>query len=81
MKTLIIYQELEETIKFLVVEGDYSRFNGIYINMMDNDNEYVDEFCDFFYKDNGEYKYELSSDIGLIENKEWNKVAIVTFIM
>ena len=77
MKTLIIYNEIE-FIKFVIVDGDYSRFNGICANSTKH--QYDDEFLEFFFDDNGQFTHELSENINLIEDKNWDKVALVTFL-
>lgn len=75
MKTLIIFNN-----KFLIADGDFSRFNGVIVNGL-HGNGFEDEFCDFaFDKEDGGDNFEWSNDISLIENKEWDKVAICTYI-
>jgi hypothetical protein len=32
MKTVIIYDQLDAALKFIVLDGDYTRFKGVYIN-------------------------------------------------
>lgn len=76
MKTLII---LRNEMQFLIVDGDYSRFNGVTVNG-EYGNGFEDEFCNFLWDENGKYRHEWSNDISLIENKEWDKVAICTYI-
>jgi len=56
MKTIMIYDQLmEQPIKFLVLDGDYSRLNGIYINQWYDDEEketkeaLMDELSDLIY--------------------------------
>lgn len=49
MKTLICYNEIETDIRFKIVDGDFSRWNGININSM-NEHEYIDEFCDWMWE-------------------------------
>lgn len=73
MKTLIIFSDLGETnLNYLIVEGDYSRFNGAALNL--NNHKYCDEFREFMYGEDGFYKHEFSEDIQLIQNKEWDIV-------
>jgi hypothetical protein len=55
MNTIIIYDQLgEEPIKFLVLKGDYSKFNLLYVNSTDSDEALVDEFLGMLYDDSGE---------------------------
>jgi hypothetical protein len=80
MKTLIIYNPLESDIEYLVVDGDYSRFNGVCINSA-NGNGFEDEFVDFFFvEETGECKHNTSRDISIVEGKNWDKVAVVTWL-
>lgn len=82
MKTLIIYNEITSPIQFLIVEGDYSRFNGVIVNAMEGSG-FEDEFCDWIYdKVSGELNHsnQWSKDVAILENKEWDKVAITTFL-
>jgi len=73
MKTLIILHNLGEmNLNYLIIDGDYSRFNGVKLYMQNH--EYHDEFCDFIYDEEGFHKHEFSDDISLIQNKEWDIV-------
>jgi len=49
LQTVIIYESFVDPIKFLVVGGDASRFDGMYVNTVDNDQELQDEFCNMLY--------------------------------
>jgi len=80
MKTLIIYQEIPELpLYYLIVDGDYSHFNGVTINM--GNHPYNKEFSEFMFDDEGNYKYKLSEDISLVQNKEWDIVIRCSFIL
>jgi hypothetical protein len=80
MKTLIIYNPLDSELQCVIVDGDYSRFHGVVVNSM-NGNGFEDEFVNFlFNKDDGNFNFEMSPGKSLIENKDWDKVAITTWI-
>jgi hypothetical protein len=80
MKTLIIFNPTDDKMQFIILEGDYSRFNGAMINST-NGNGYEEEFNKMFFDENdGRWNYEMSDDVSLIENKQWDKVAIVTWL-
>lgn len=81
MKTLIIFNEVEE-ISYAIVDGNYSRFNGVMFNsFMPEQHPYEDECGKFMFNDNdGTYNLDFSNDISLIENKHWDKVAVITFL-
>jgi hypothetical protein len=79
MKTLIVFNEIE-SLGFAIVDGDYSRFNGVMFNsMMRHDHE--QECGEFIFNDETGYmKIDFTNDISLVENKEWDKVALITFL-
>lgn len=82
MKTLIIYNDVESPIQFLVVDGDYSRFHGVMVNAVTGTG-FEDEFCDWMFdKQTGERNHlgQWSDDKSILENKDWDKVAICTWI-
>lgn len=59
MQTVFIFDSCgAEYIKFHVAEGDYSRFNGVFINLMGN-SEYEclsAELCEYVYDEDGAEK-------------------------
>jgi hypothetical protein len=79
MRTLIIYNSIEEPLRSTIVEGDFSKFHGVMVNSTMGTG-FEDEFCEWFFDEVGRYKFELSEDASLIENKEWDKIAITTFL-
>lgn len=80
MKTLLIYIGIESLPEYCIIEGDYSRFHGIVFDGF-NDQEYSQECLNFLFDmDTGEFKIEFDSDISLVENKQWDKVALITFL-
>jgi len=82
MKTLIIYNEIESPLQFLIVDGDFFRFNGVVVNAVVG-NGFEEEFCEWMFdKETGERNHlgMWSEDISIVECKEWDKVAICTFL-
>lgn len=79
MKTLLILNDLESDLQYLIVEGDYSKFHGVCVNST-SQTGYEDEFCKFVWNENGKQKHVWTSDKALIEDKQWDKIAICTFI-
>jgi len=82
MKTLIIYNDIESPLQFLMVDGDFSRFNGVLVNSMTGTG-FENEFCDWMFdKETGKRNHlgQWSEDISLLENKEWDKVALCTWL-
>ena len=49
MKTAIIFSEVPESVYYLVLDGDYSRFNGVYINSEGSTDEAKDEMYSILY--------------------------------
>ena len=81
MKSIIIYNAIEEDLQYVILEGDYSRFHGLALNSSNADPELEKEFVDLaFEEETGHLKLPLSHDISLLENKEWDKVVIVTWL-
>lgn len=55
MKTLFLYEETHHENYFFELEGDFSRFNGIYIGQMGND-ALQDELTSLIYTEAGEIR-------------------------
>lgn len=53
MKTAIIWNEIDK-IRYTVIDGDYRKFNGMYINAIDNDLHMEEELSDLLYTKDGE---------------------------
>lgn len=82
MKTLIIFNDMENPLEFLVTEGDFSRFNGVVVNATKG-NGFEKEFYDWmFNKETGERNHpdQWTKCTCIIEGKQWDKVAICTWI-
>ena len=80
MKTLLIYNEIDHPLKYAILEGDYSGLNGTCINSFDEDRTKVEKACELLFDDRGNFLIDFSDDISLLEDKNWDKVAIITFI-
>ena len=80
MKTLIIYNEIPtKSPQFLILEGDFSRFNGVEFNM-NIDHPHEEECNEFMFNpETGEIKHEFSGEVSVIESKDFDKVALITF--
>ena len=78
MKTLIIFNDCE-TVKYFIVDGDYSKFNNITFNVsIESDLE--NECNNWLWTDQGILKHEMTDDVIIVENKQWDRVAIITWI-
>lgn len=80
MKTLIIYNPMDRPLSYCILKGDYSELNNCLINSGTNEEQQQKAIDLLFRPDSGEYKIELSDDISFVENKEWDKVAVITFL-
>lgn len=78
MKTLLILNDLESDLEYLLVKGDYSKFHGVCVNTANSEIEL--EFCEFVWDEDGQRNHKWSTDVALLQNKEWDKVAICTVV-
>lgn len=78
MKTLIIFNNCE-TVKYFIVDGDYSRFNNITFNV-GVESIFEKECQDWLWSEYGSLKHEMTSSVTIVENKQWDKVAIITWV-
>lgn len=79
MKTLLIYNSIEEPLRYAVLDGDHSNVHGAIINGC-SDEEKEQAACNLLFSETGEYQIEMTEDIFLVESKKWDKVAVVTFL-
>ena len=79
-RTLLIYNSIEEPLKYAILEGDYSDFNGVCINAYGEDEDKINKACSLLFDDEGNYLIDFSEDVSLMESKNWDKVAVVTFL-
>lgn len=49
VKTVMIYDQLDAALKFLVLDGDYKHLDGIYINASNQDEKLQDELSNLLY--------------------------------
>ncbi len=78
MKTLIIFNYCG-IIQYFIVDGDYSKYHNIVFNIIEI-TDLESECTDWLWDDDGNMKHKMSDDISLVENKQWNKVAIITWM-
>lgn len=79
MRTLIIYNGIEEPLKYAILEGNYSELHGAVINVYSRDKE-IKSLDLLFDNQTGDFLIELSEDITLAESKDWDKIAVITFV-
>lgn len=79
MKTLIIYNDCISEIQYCIIDGDFSHLSGTKINSgINSDLEYYTS--SLLFDDEGNYKYPFSADVKLVEDKNWDKIAVITFL-
>lgn len=82
MKTLIIYNDCENPLRCIVVDGDFSHFNGVIVNGVFGTGA-EDEFCEWMWDEEGNELQQTgwSEDVStILEGKAWDKVAFCTFL-
>lgn len=79
MKTLLIYNAIEDPLKYAILEGDYSDLNGAVLSSLYTEEKSI-RACELLFDDCGNFLIDFSEDISLMEDKNWDKVAIITFI-
>lgn len=88
MKTLICFNDFENPIMFTIVPGDLSKFNGICINSgyatinSGDANEFDKEFIEWMWDSEGKPNLEnkWTTDVSLVESKDWDKFVICSFL-
>lgn len=60
MKTILIWDMCgQEPIQFVILDGDYSHLDGIFINHVDHDPALIDELYNLMYDKAGQYRQKL----------------------
>jgi hypothetical protein len=76
-KTVIIWDEVGDQIRFFVADGDFSHLDGVYINDSDSDDELLDELKGLIYNDNYSTKLQPLDSFPQDVVREENTVVIV----
>ena len=61
MKTVIVYEQMDEGTKFALVDGDLSHLDGVYGNCTTSSQEQQDELYSHLFDEEWKYKVELTS--------------------
>jgi len=80
MKTIVIWDNCDADLKFFVAEGDFRHLNRKYINSMDTTDEEVDEINALVFKEDGQYKVEMSDEFPVFTNPLAVPVVIMGFL-
>ena len=69
--------------QYAIVEGDYSRFHDVTFNIdRATPHSYEEECGDFLYsQEDGAKLIDFTLDTSLVENKQWDKIAFITFLI
>lgn len=59
MKTVIVYEQMDESTKFILVDGDLSDLDGVYGNATDSTQEDQDRLYSHLFNEDWEYKVEM----------------------
>ena len=80
MKTLIIYNDTDKgEIKYIILDGDFTRFHNVTFNVGDNSEVELECGC-WLWDEEGNFKHNMTNDINILESKEWDKVALITWV-
>lgn len=76
MKTIVIYQNYQEFPTYYVLDGDYTRLDGVIVGTVDEDQELENIVCDL---DNIAESFSTDFPLSFLEQQilEGNKVAVV----
>lgn len=76
MKTIVIYQNYQEFPTYYVLDGDYTRLDGVIVGTVDEDQELESIVCDL---DNIAEVFSTDFPLSFLEQQilEGNRVAIV----
>lgn len=78
IKTLVIYNDIESNLKYFIVEEDFSRFNGMQFNLTQPSP--LEMECNLWlYNDEGFLNHPTSEDVSIVEQKQWDKIAVITW--
>ena len=81
IRTLIVFNDFEDSPRFLIVDGDFSRFHGVLVNY---DSAYLceDEFSNWMWdQETGKELHQgWSTDSSIVLSKDFDKFALVSFI-
>jgi len=80
-KTLIIYNTVSDPLQYVIIDGDYSHLDNIQLNFDYDDSESIDRASQadkLLFDHNGHYLHVFSESTKLIEEKSWDKVAVIT---
>ncbi len=88
MKTVLIYDQLDSSLKFFVLDGDYSHLNGVYINQYVEDEKAQkatdtkqDELTDLIYvPETGEFKHSALDEFPTQAVREGATVIVAGFL-
>lgn len=60
-RSAVVWNECEGGLKYFVAEGNWQKFQGVYINSCDDNEELQQELNDKVYEEDGDYEIKFCS--------------------
>lgn len=80
MKTVFIYDQMEANLEFFTVDGDYSRFDGAYVNSMNTPDELARELSAFLYDGKGTRLHATVDKFPVEDVRNGAQVVVIGFL-
>lgn len=80
MQTLVEYDDFENWPRYFIVEGDWSKFDGVIINSTDSPEVLQEELCDLMIDDETGY-IKLENEVSLEDIAFANNISSDTLII
>jgi hypothetical protein len=77
MKTLIIWDEMDGEIEFVLLDGDYSHLNRVYCNA-GKDEEKEEELYNLMYNEEGVFRHKVYAGFPPLEKD--TKIIVAGFV-
>jgi hypothetical protein len=80
MTTLIMYNDCISDMQYTILDGDYSHLNGVAINSGMNQDLERESVELLFDEETGDNLLQFYEDVSIVENKDWDKFCVITFL-
>ena len=81
MKTVLIYDQCGEApVSFLVLEGDYTHYDKVFINSTESDEKLQDKLSRLMYDKDGQLRHKMRSKFPHAAVRAGAKVIVCGFI-
>lgn len=78
MKTLVVLNDYFINNLYAIIEGDFAHIHGVILNSGIYSN-LANEAKLLLFSDKGRLKHYFCDDIKLVEDKNWDKIAVINF--